>query len=358
MKPYIILGLLIIFSLLQSCGMFGSAEPEIAEEQSAVTEASTSETQEEPEATVEEIETLKDEEHRQEIEAKEEKIEELLAEQESSEIEEKEELSEEITETEEVPIVAETDETEEPEPAVEETVPDTEPAKDESTEGSSLLGLIFGSDEEEEKSDTPEDTEEVKEEEEETPSTWSKVQGFFEVSASEDVPDQEEPDTSTVASIKSEDSEDICERAPSLILEMREQLLEMEALPDPRLRDSRNDELFPTIYFDFDQSLIKPDFKEQLQNQTPCVLEVLEKNEDLIIQVEGHADERGNDEYNIALGHRRANSVLGLVKVYVTEPSKIQTISYGEEFPAVQGSNREAWSKNRRVVFTLLLKSQ
>ena len=358
MKPYIILGLLIIFSLLQSCGMFGSAEPEIAEEQSAVTEASTSETQEEPEATVEEIETLKDEEHRQEIEAKEEKIEELLAEQESSEIEEKEELSEEITETEEVSIVAETDETEEPEPAVEETVPDTEPAKDESTEGSSLLGLIFGSEEEEKKSDTPEDTKEVKEEEEETPSTWSKVQGFFEVSASEDVPDQEEPDTSNVASIKSEDSEDICERAPSLILEMREQLLEMEALPDPRLRDSRNDELFPTIYFDFDQSLIKPDFKEQLQNQTPCVLEQLEKNEDLIIQVEGHADERGNDEYNIALGHRRANSVLGLVKVYVTEPSKIQTISYGEEFPAVQGSNREAWSKNRRVVFTLLLKSQ
>ena len=258
MKPYIILGLLIIFSLLQSCGMFGSAEPEIAEEQSAVTEASTSETQEEPEATVEEIETLKDEEHRQEIEAKEEKIEELLAEQESSEIEEKEELSEEITETEEVPIVAETDETEEPEPAVEETVPDTEPSKDDLTEGSSLLGLIFGSDEEEEeeKSDTPEDTEEVKEEEEETPSTWSKVQGFFEVSASEDVPDQEEPDTSTVASIKSEDSEDICERAPSLILEMREQLLEMEALPDPRLRDSRNDELFPTIYFDFEQRKI------------------------------------------------------------------------------------------------------
>ena len=358
MKPYIILGLLIIFSLLQSCGMFGSAEPEIAEEQSAVTEDSTSETQEEPESTVEEIETLKDEEHRQEIEAKEEKIEELLAEQESSEIEEIEELSEEITETEEVPIVAQTDETEEPEPAVEETVPDTEPAKDESTEGSSLLGLIFGS-EEEEKSDTPEDTVEVKEEEEEeTPSTWSKVQGFFEVSASEDVPDQEEPDTSTVASIKSEDSEDICERAPSLIQEMREQLMEMEALPDPRLRDSRNDELFPTIYFDFDQSLIKPDFKDQLQNQAPCVLEQLEKNEDLVVQVEGHADERGNDEYNIALGHRRANSVLGLVKVYVTDPSRIQTISYGEEFPAVQGSNREAWSKNRRVVFTLLLKSQ
>ena len=74
MKPYISLGLLIIFPLLQSCGMFGTAEPEIPVEQPAVSEASTAESQEEPKPTVEEIETLKDEEHRQEIEAKEEKL--------------------------------------------------------------------------------------------------------------------------------------------------------------------------------------------------------------------------------------------------------------------------------------------
>ena len=180
---------------------------------------------------------------------------------------------------------------------IEQETSENESSSEDSTGGSSLLGLIFGSDDDEEKSEDPEVNEEV-EQEEETPSTWSKVKGFFEVSASEDVPDQEEPDTSVIASIAPEDSDDLCERAPSLILEMRKKLLEMEALPDPRLRDSRNDELFPTIYFDFDQSLIKPDFKDQLQNQTPCVLEQLEKNEDLIVQVEGHADERGNDEYN------------------------------------------------------------
>ena len=125
----------------------------------------------------------------------------------------------------------------------------------------------------------------------------------------------------------------------------------MESLLDPRLRDSRNDELFPTIYFDFDQSLIKSDFKEQLQNQTPCVLEELEKNDDLIVLVEGHADERGNDEYNITLGHRRANSVLGLIKVYVTDPSRIQTISYGEEKPFCFDGNEACWFQNRRAHF-------
>ncbi|MGB1694418.1 MAG: hypothetical protein ACPHKR_10275, partial [bacterium] len=284
MKPFVILGLLIIFPLLHSCGMFGGAEPEITKEEPAVTDSSGSDTQENSEANAEEIETLKDEEYRKEIEAKEDKIEEILAEKDASEDEEKEELSDEISQTEEPPTETDT---------IEQETSENESSSEDSTEGSSLLGLIFGSDDEEEKSEDPE-VNEVVEQEEETPSTWSKVQGFFEVSASEDVPDQEEPDTSVIASTDPEDSDDLCERAPSLILEMRKQLMEMEALPDPRLRDSRNDELFPTIYFDFDQSLIKPDFKDQLQNQTPCILEQLEKNEDLIVQVEGHADERGN----------------------------------------------------------------
>ncbi len=353
MNKFIILIFVILLPLLHGCGMFGTAEPEATEEQASVTEAPSTPTPEEPIQSAEEIETLKDEEHRQEIESKEEKIEQLLAEQDSSTNTEKEEPSQEDPDTEDESL----EETEE----VEDTEQTTEAAQEEPSESNSLLGLIFGSDEDEVQTEGNDDSEESpatsEEEESETPSTWSKVQGFFEVSASEDVPVQEEPSTSPVTTSLS-DSDDICERAPSMIAEMRQQLEEMESLPDPRLRDSRNDELFPTIYFDFDQSLIKSDFKEQLQNQTPCVLEELEKNDDLIVQVEGHADERGNDEYNIALGHRRANSVLGLVKVYVTDPSRIQTISYGEEFPLVQESNREAWSKNRRVVFTLLLKSQ
>ncbi|SVD30465.1 uncharacterized protein METZ01_LOCUS383319, partial [marine metagenome] len=150
----------------------------------------------------------------------------------------------------------------------------------------------------------------------------------------------------------------ICEKAPGLITEIMERLEELQSIPDPRLRDPRNDVLFPKIYFDFDKSLVKEDFQQQLQKQFPCVLEEVENIEELMVQVEGHADERGNDEYNIALGHRRANAVIGIVKVYLSDPAKLQITSYGEEFPEVQESNPEAWAKNRRVVFTLLLKSQ
>ena len=101
MKPFIILGLLIIFPLLHSCGMFGGAEPEITKEEPAVTDSSGSDTQENSEANAEEIETLKDEEYRKEIEAKEDKIEEILAEKDGSENEEMEELSDEKSQTEE-----------------------------------------------------------------------------------------------------------------------------------------------------------------------------------------------------------------------------------------------------------------
>ena len=142
------------------------------------------------------------------------------------------------------------------------------------------------------------------------------------------------------------------------IIEIVKRLEELQSIPDPRLRDPRNDVLFPKIYFDFDKSLVKEDFQQQLQKQFPCVLEKVEKIEELMVQVEGHADERGNDEYNIALGHRRANAVMGFVKVYLSDPTKLQITCYGVEFPEVQESNPEPWAKNRRVVFTLLLKSQ
>ncbi|WP_156502735.1 OmpA family protein, partial [Oleiphilus sp. HI0067] len=68
------------------------------------------------------------------------------------------------------------------------------------------------------------------------------------------------------------------------------------------------------------------------------------------IVLEGHCDERGTKEYNIALGERRANSVAQFLKVNGVSASQIEVVSYGEESPAVAGSNETAWSKNRRVV--------
>ena len=127
-------------------------------------------------------------------------------------------------------------------------------------------------------------------------------------------------------------------------------------IADRRLRDSNNDRLMPVIYFDFDQIKIKPDFREMLRQQSTCVLKELETRGDMVIQIEGHADERGSDEYNIALGHRRANAIANSIMAYLTNPEITQIISYGEEFPLVPQSNRNAWARNRRVEFTLLLK--
>jgi peptidoglycan-associated lipoprotein len=66
--------------------------------------------------------------------------------------------------------------------------------------------------------------------------------------------------------------------------------------------------------------------------------------------LEGHADERGTREYNLALGERRANSVKEFLVSLGVDGSRIQTISYGKERPAAEGSTSEAWAENRRVV--------
>src|SRR3546814_1813584 len=69
--------------------------------------------------------------------------------------------------------------------------------------------------------------------------------------------------------------------------------------------------------------------------------------------IEGHADERGTREYNLALGDRRANAVRDYLVALGTNPARLSTVSYGEERPAVLGSNDSAWAQNRRGVFVV-----
>ncbi|MEE8224064.1 MAG: OmpA family protein, partial [Alphaproteobacteria bacterium] len=70
----------------------------------------------------------------------------------------------------------------------------------------------------------------------------------------------------------------------------------------------------------------------------------------VVISVEGHCDERGTREYNLALGERRANSAKNYLVALGVNPKRIRTISYGKERPAVAGSNDAAWAQNRRAV--------
>jgi len=100
-----------------------------------------------------------------------------------------------------------------------------------------------------------------------------------------------------------------------------------------------------TIYFDFDTSTIREDSREVLDMHVAY----LRLNAGTKVVLEGHADERGTREYNMALGLRRANAVKSYFQVQGVSSQQIEVVSYGEEQPAVIGHNNAAWSKNRRV---------
>ena len=102
------------------------------------------------------------------------------------------------------------------------------------------------------------------------------------------------------------------------------------------------------VYFDFDKYSIREDAAEALKKDAQW----LKNNPDTRIQIEGHADERGSNEYNLALGDRRAKSIRNYLEdLGVTNP--MSTISYGEEKPVCTESNESCWSKNRRAEFML-----
>lgn len=122
------------------------------------------------------------------------------------------------------------------------------------------------------------------------------------------------------------------------------------APPTPRQLDPFEDPDNPlskmVIYFDFDQSTIRAEFVDVINAHG----RYLARNSDKRVRLEGHADERGSREYNIGLGERRAQSVRRMLKLQGVSDAQMATVSYGEERPAVEGHNEEAWARNRRVV--------
>ena len=101
------------------------------------------------------------------------------------------------------------------------------------------------------------------------------------------------------------------------------------------------------IYFAFDSSHLD----DVAQGRLNSLADHLSKNKDLKVEIAGHCDERGTIEYNLALGDRRAHSVKKYLTNMGVDGSRITTISYGEERPALEGHDESAWSKNRRAEF-------
>ena len=100
------------------------------------------------------------------------------------------------------------------------------------------------------------------------------------------------------------------------------------------------------VFFATNESVLTTASRETLRKQAAW----LRKNSDVTIVLEGHADERGTREYNLALGERRANSAKDYLMTYGISSDRISVLSYGKERPVDSGSNPLAWSKNRRSV--------
>ena len=112
--------------------------------------------------------------------------------------------------------------------------------------------------------------------------------------------------------------------------------------------DDPNSRLFTkVVYFAFDSSVIESASQPIIEAHA----QYLSSNPGATMALEGHADERGTREYNIALGERRANSVQRLMLLLGASQNQVSTISYGEERPVDSGHNEAAWSANRRVEF-------
>lgn len=100
-----------------------------------------------------------------------------------------------------------------------------------------------------------------------------------------------------------------------------------------------------TIYFEFDSSEVAAEDREVVAAHA----RYLSANPQQQVVLEGHADERGSREYNIGLGDRRAQSVRRMLEFQGVTPDQVRTVSYGEEKPAVEGHDEQAWRQNRRV---------
>ena len=107
-----------------------------------------------------------------------------------------------------------------------------------------------------------------------------------------------------------------------------------------------------TVYFDFDSSSIEGSAKATAQANA----DFLKANTSVDIQIEGHCDERGGRQYNLALGERRAKVVRDYLVALGVESKRISTVSYGNERPVAEGADESAWSKNRRANFVVTAK--
>ncbi len=124
---------------------------------------------------------------------------------------------------------------------------------------------------------------------------------------------------------------------------------EREAREAARRAEMARQSLTETVYFDYDEAAIRADAEAKLREK----IDILRRNPGVELRMEGHADERGTSEYNIALGNERAQAVIRFIRGFGLDESRFSAVSYGEARPVETGSDERAWALNRRVEFVV-----
>jgi peptidoglycan-associated lipoprotein len=133
----------------------------------------------------------------------------------------------------------------------------------------------------------------------------------------------------------------VVEEKPVVKAEAPKQEVVVSKVPDVVMQED--------IYFEFDKSTLTPAAQDNLLRKA----EWLRENPNATVTIEGNCDERGTNEYNLALGDRRAESAKAFLADLGIDPARLTTISYGEERPVDPRHNEEAWAKNRRDHFVV-----
>jgi len=163
-------------------------------------------------------------------------------------------------------------------------------------------------------------------------------------------PKSDEAEKALIERLKKEQAEADKERDAKMAAWQKE--MEMKRLMDAKTAAmaAKASFLIDHAHFDFDKYNIKPDAEQILRAKA----EYMKANPDIRVEIQGHCDERGTVDYNLALGDRRAHAAASFIESLGINPDRIETVTYGEEKPIDKGHNETAWAKNRRAQFMII----
>ncbi|HEU4884004.1 MAG TPA: peptidoglycan-associated lipoprotein Pal [Longimicrobium sp.] len=163
-----------------------------------------------------------------------------------------------------------------------------------------------------------------------------------------------EPATDTVTSVgggvSSEDSIRMANEERDRLERERAERDRVERERVERETAGAREVLTEIVFFEYDSDQIGSEAEDKLRLKAA----VLAANPNVRLRIEGHADQRGSTEYNLALGQRRAEAVRAFLANYGIDPDRFTTVSFGKERPLVEGDDEESWSRNRRAEFGVI----